>query len=358
MLANRSSSQTVFADQPIYSRGAQMQFLILGGTAWLGGHIVSACVARGHAVTWLARAASGNASAGATLIRSDRDLPGAYESVRHKQWDTVIDVSRQPGQVHEAAAALADRCGTFIFISSSNVYASHEKPNQDEQAEVLPPLDSDNMPSMALYGQAKVACERYVRTALGPNRSLIVRVGLIGGPGDIFDRTGYWPLRFAQAQDRHRSVLVPDLPDLSTQVIDVRDLSDWIVASAECKRAGTFNVAGATLPFTEHIRVARRVAAHQGDIKWADPRWLTEQGVSPWMGKRSLPLWLPLPTHAGFSARDTSAAVAAGLLRRSLEDTLRDTLAWELLRDPTRERLAGLLDDDEVELLRSLAKAA
>lgn len=204
-----------------------MRLLILGGTAWLGGHLVETARARGHDVTCLARGTSGTAPRGAKLVKADRSLPNAYGKILDQRWDSVIDVSRQPGQVRGAASALAKKCNTFVFISSASVYADHEQPGQDDSAALLPPLQAEVMENMDSYGQAKVACEQHVLDAFGEDRSLIVRVGLIGGPGDESDRTGYWPLRFARAAGSDSRVLIPDVPRLSTQVLDVRDLAGW-----------------------------------------------------------------------------------------------------------------------------------
>jgi nucleoside-diphosphate-sugar epimerase len=142
---------------------------------------------------------------------------------------TVVDVSRQPGQVRSAVRALADRATVYVFVSSANVYADHRTPGAAEDAPLLPPLAGELMESMDTYGQAKVACEQHVQQAFEPDRALIARVGLIGGPGDIFDRTGYWPLRFARPSTPGGAVLVPDAPELATQVIDVRDLAAWLI---------------------------------------------------------------------------------------------------------------------------------
>jgi 2'-hydroxyisoflavone reductase len=334
-----------------------MRFLILGGTAWLGGYIATAALGRGHQVTCLARGQSGKVPGDAVFIRADRDAPDAYAQVAGEDWDVVVDVSRQPGQVRRAAAALAGSTRMFLFVSSGNVYADHSTPGSDEGAALLPPLAGDVMESMETYGEAKVACEQHVLEAFGPERSLIARAGLIGGPGDIFDRTGYWPWRFARPAAEDGSVLVPELPDLAVQVIDVRDLAAWIVDAAERGLAGTFNAVGDSVPFPEHLAAARRVAGHAGPVHAASPDWLQAHGVQPWMGERSLPLWLPLPEYAGFNARDGSAARAAGLVPRPLSETLADTLAWELARDPERKRLAGLADSDERELLAELGNS-
>jgi 2'-hydroxyisoflavone reductase len=332
-----------------------MRLLVLGGTAWLGGHVATIARDRSHAVTCLARGESGEVPAGVDFVRADRNAPDAYRAVVGSDWDAAVDVSRQPGQVRRAVQALADRTGWFGYVSSGNVYADHGMPGADESAPLLPPLDGDVMESMATYGEAKVACERHVLDTFGPERSLIARVGLIGGPGDIFDRTGYWPLRFSRPAAADGSVLVPDVPGLPAQVVDVRDVATWLVVAGERRLAGVFNVVGEALPLAQHLATARAVAGHSGPVVPVDQDWLRAHGVEPWMGERSLPLWLPLPEYAGFSSRDGSAARSAGLVTRPLGETLADTLAWELTLEPDRSRRAGLSEEDERELLRAVA---
>lgn len=334
-----------------------MRLLILGGTAWLGRCIATTAVERGHRVTCLARGESGAVPPGAAFTRSDRDGAGACRKVAREEWDVVLDVSRQPAQVRGATTALADRAGSFVFVSSTNVYADHATPGADENATLLPALVGDVMASMDTYGQAKVACEQHVLSGFGPDRSLIARVGLIGGPGDTFDRTGYWPVRFSQPAAHNGRVLVPDVPGLATQVIDARDLAGWLVDAGEHRLSGVFNAVGETIPLSAHLALAREVAGHTGPVVAAGPDWLIAHDVQPWMGERSLPLWLPMPEYAGFSSRDGSAAKAAGLATRPLAETLADTLAWELGRNLQRPRRAGLSDNDERRLLHALAAA-
>jgi 2'-hydroxyisoflavone reductase len=327
-----------------------MRLLVLGGTAWLGKMIARVGLERGHEVTCLARAETGTAPAGAALVRADRDAPAAYRDVVG-EWDVVVDVSRQPGQVRRAVGALADRAASFVFVSSGSVYADHGTPGDDESAALLPALEGEVMETMDAYGPAKVACERHVRAGFGPERALVVRSGLIAGPGDASDRTGYWPVRFARPAADDGAVLVPDVPDLPTQVIDVRDLAGWIVGASERGLAGSFNAVGEPMPLPVHLAAARAAAGHTGPVVPVPPDWLVARDVTAWTGERSLPLWLPLPEYAGFSARDGAAARAAGLIPRPLADTL----AWELTRDPTRSRRAGLSREDERDLLDAYA---
>ncbi len=334
-----------------------MRVLVLGGTAWLGGHVAGSALQMGHQVTCVARGVSGTVPDGAVLVAADRTKPGAYDRVAEDEWDVVVEVSRQPGQVRSAVAALAARTRYFVFVSSANVYADHSTPGQQEDGALLPPLAGDVMESMETYGEAKVACEQHVLAAFGPRRALIARVGLIGGPHDVFDRTGYWPLRFARPATEDGAVLVPDAPALLTQVIDVRDLAAWLVDAGCHGVAGVFNATGETVLLAQHLEVARRVAGHTGSVIRADQQWLLAQGVEPWMGERSLPLWLTDPDWLGFNARDSSKARRAGLVTRPLDQTLSDTLAWELSRAPGFVRRAGLSDSDERALLQALRNA-
>jgi nucleoside-diphosphate-sugar epimerase len=334
-----------------------MRILVLGGTAWLGREIARAALDAGHEVTCLARGESGDATPGAALVRADRGEPGAYDRVATQKWDLVADVTSHPGHVRSACAALAEHAAKWAFVSSGNVYARHDRPN-DETAELLAPFEGDVMGSIESYGNAKVACEQAVLAAVGEERALIARAGLIGGPSDASGRTGYWPLRLARPSTADGTALVPDAGDAPTQVIDVRDLAGWIVAAAGDGAHGVFNATGDVVSFAEHIASARDVAGHRGSLRVASAEWLLAHDVRPWMGDRSLPLWLPMPDYAGFAARDNSAARAAGLASRPLRDTLTDTLAWELAEGADRPRKAGLTAAEERELLELLAADA
>lgn len=325
-----------------------MSVLVLGGTAWLGREVAAAGLALGHAVTTLARGESGPPPTGVEVVSADRGAPGAYDAVRDRDWDVVVDVSRQPSQVAGALEALGRRAASWVFVSSASVYAGGEVPDADESAELLAPHDEDD-DDWETYGARKVACEPLVADAVG-ERALVARSGLIAGPGDHTDRTGYWPLRFAHPANPDGAVLVPDSP-LLTQVLDVRDLAQWLVRAGVAGAVGVVNASGPVVPLADHLAAARRVAGHTGPLVPVDQDWLAAHEVAPWSGDRSLPLWLPLPDYAGFMARSTAAAQALGLAARPLEDTLADTLAWEVSSGPGRPRKAGLSPSDEAALV-------
>jgi len=320
--------------------------LVLGGTAWLGREVATEAAARGHQVTCLARGESGTAADGVELVRADRDDPSAYDDLTGRQWDAVIDVTRQPGHARSAVLTLGAQAEHWTLVSTGNVYADLARPMHEDDALRAPLADNHAPPE--LYGEGKVACEEAV-SALP--RHLILRAGLIGGPGDPSDRAGYWVARFAAAGDE--PVLVPDLPGADVQLLDVRDLATFIVNAALRGVTGVMNVAGMPTTLTDFLSTSADVAGHTGDVRSADADWLVEHDVEPWMGPRSLPLWLPDEAR-GMAAMDTARAATAGIQRRPLVETLADTLADEKARGLGRDRKAGLTRDDELALLDQL----
>jgi 2'-hydroxyisoflavone reductase len=331
---------------------APKQILILGGTAMLGGELARAAVARGHAVTCVARGEAGAVPDGVRFIRADRDRDDALAEVAAAQWDAVYDVARMPGHVERAVRDLAG-AGVYVFVSTCNVYSAQNEPGADESAALLEPYDADTGEPEDAYGRRKVACEQHVLRAFGPSRSLIARSGLIGGPGDTTTRSGYWPMRFAVSE----TAVVPDDPSLPTQLVDIRDLGGWLLDAAEdASIRGIANVLGDAVPFGEHLETARRVAGHHGKVVPASREWLLAHGVEEFAGPKSMPLWLADASWRAFMDRSNARAKQLGLTLRPLEQTLTDALAWEHEQGFDRARKAGMTTAEQGQLVLELTK--
>jgi len=320
---------------------ARMKLLLLGGTRFLGRATVDAALARGHEVTLFTRGKQPNHwGAAVTMLVGDRDplvAPG-LAALDAGSWDAVIDTCGYvPRIVGASAAKLRDRVGRYLFVSSISVYPELSQPGIDENAPVGVLEDPATEEIMAHYGPLKAACEVVVRKACGA-RALIVRPGLIVGPHDPTDRFGYWVARFAHPHllgDRCPDAVVPAPSAAWFQIIDVRDLGEWMVKLVEDGAEGTYNACSPARQWTFGDLVdaaAKEGGAAAPRALWVDEAVLLEHKVEPWSG---LPMWLPstLPDSVGFSLVDTRRAIAAGLGTRPLADTVAATAAWLAQRD-------------------------
>jgi 2'-hydroxyisoflavone reductase len=319
-----------------------MKLLVLGGTQFLSRAIATDAVARGYDVTCAARGESGTVPDGARHVVLDRSSPDW--SALDDDWDAVVDVARSPVWVAEALAALADRAGHWTFVSSISVYADHTTPGgSPETLPLLPAITEDvEQDTPEKYGSSKVGCEQHVLAGAG--QALVIRPGLIVGPGDPSGRFTYWPARLAEGGD----VLAPESPDRTTQVIDVRDLAAWIVTAADRGITGVYDASGRIERLGDLVDEVVSAVGGSATLVWADAEFLLERDVRHWSGPRSLPLWLPEEAR-GMTAHDVSAAFAAGLTTRPIGDTARDTLAW--LRQEESAPRTGLTRAEEQDLL-------
>lgn len=331
-----------------------MRLLVLGGTVFVGHAVAAEAVRRGHDVVCAARGTSGKVPDGAKLVVVDRDQPDGLAPVAGESFDAVVDVATISHRwVAQALDALAGNVGHWTFVSSISAYADHKPVGQRPGSPVLEPREEHvdhNAPveDPDLYGAIKVASENAVRDRFG-DRAFVVRPGLVTGPGDLSDRFGYWPARMA----RGGRVLVPDTPDQLSQIIDVRDLANWIVDAAEQRRSGTFDAIGPAAPLPEVLGGIAEAVGVEVELVGAAPSALEAAGVNPWSGPRSLPLWLPA-THTGMAAHDAGPPRDAGLRTRSLADATAGALAYERSLGLDRSRKAGLSSAEESEVLAGL----
>lgn len=324
-----------------------MQLLILGGTAQLGRAVASAALGSGHDVTCLARGEAGEVPEGSHHVVGDRDDMEGLAEVRGRRWDAVVDVGRHPVHVRRAVAELEAQ--HWVFVSSVNVYADVAGPGEESGA-LLDPLAADRLERAEDYGPAKVACEQALLDGVATQRALIVRPGLIGGPEDDTDRSSWWPYRMSHPVERR--VLVPDAAAQPVQLLDVRDLAEWLIRCVESEVTGVFDAVGEQTTFGEVLAESAVLARAVPEPVVVDAAWLAEHDVSPWMGPRSLPLWLPQEELRGMMQRSGAAAREAGLTHRPLRQTLAAALA-EAERRGDRPWRAGLSWPEERDLIRA-----
>lgn len=321
--------------------GCMGRVLVLGGTGWVGHRIAARAVERGDTVTCLARGESGAAPPGAQLVPADRRLPDAYQGL-DGDWDEVIEIAHDQELVESALVALADRARHWTLVSSVSVYARTDEPGADESADLVEVGPEDGERD---YAQAKVAAERASAHHLG-DRLLVVRPGLIAGPGDPSDRFGYWMARL----DRGGPALTPTTHGRRVQVIDVDDLADFVVGAADRAGVGVVNAVGHSHDLADVLAQTARATGFTDPFVAREDDWLLARDVDYWAGPRSLPLWLP-PTHTGFADHRNDAYLAAGGTIRPLGQTISRVLADERSRGIARTRRSGLDPAQEWALL-------
>ncbi len=358
-----------------------MNILILGGGVFLGAATLTEALARGHRVTVFNRGRErSHWPEGVEAITGDRTgahtgvnrsvLTSAHTSgsgpltgqasnlqaLQGRTWDAVIDTcGYTPADVALSAEAL-QKCGAYLFVSSISAYAStHQVPVRESDALASFDTIARDDRDMKHYGPQKAACEAEVTRVFG-DRALLVRPGIIVGPGDRSGRFSYWPWRVIAGGE----MLVPDVPTGEPlQFIDVRDLAAWMVALIEQGARGAINatgpVGGARCGWPELLEACTQEALARGitpaTVTPVGEAFLAEQKVQPWS---ELPLWLPSTDAAyrGFNRVDLSRAEAAGLRTRALRETVVAVMDEGVPTADDRRRVGKLSLEREAALLR------
>ncbi len=323
-----------------------MNVLVLGGTVFLGRHVVAELIACGHTVTTFNRGTHAvDAGLPVTRIVGDRTRPDELARIPAAGWDAVIDPSSDvPGEV-EAAARHLRGAGRYIYISSVSAYDLSQSAVAEDSRLHTSVEGDPNAATAEAFGWRKATSEARVAAVFG-ERATCLRPGLIVGRYDPTDRFTYWPVRIARAGH----VLVPGPPDGPVQFIDVRDVAAFVVRVLERDLAGVYNVTSprGAIRMRDVIDAARDWAAGLPVVHWVDGDFLVAEGCTGWS---DLPLWIPADSpYRGIVAADVSAAIGAGLTFRPLHETVHDTGDWYIAsgRD---HLLAGLDARRETELL-------
>jgi len=299
---------------------SSLRILILGGTGFIGPRQVIYATERGHQVSIFTRGRrQPDLPESVEQLIGDRE--GQLDALRGRRWDVVIDNSAtNPEWVRQTAELLRDSVDRYLFVSSTGVYLPYTRHGIDE---TVPPrlVDDPETGRADSFGVQKALSERVVLDTFG-ERGLIVRPHYIVGPGDTTDRFPYWPVRIARGGE----ILVPGDGSDPVQLIDVRDLSEWMIRLVESGASGIYNATGpaATLTMAEMVHGIRAVTTSEPQWVWInDLDFLAEHRLGamvPWV--------MPRGDTLGMSTLSGRKAIAAGLTFRPLADTARDTLLW------------------------------
>jgi 2'-hydroxyisoflavone reductase len=327
-----------------------LKILILGGTGFIGPHMVRYALDRGHEITLFNRGRS-NTDLFPDLENLIGDRNGDLESLRGRTWDICMDNNASNiDWVTYSTEFLKDSVPLYFYVSSRSAYSdlssvpmhagaptfTYETAGVEPGAESLP------------YGLRKALCERQVQGVF-PGISTVFRPGLIIGPGDRTDRFTYWPVRINQGGE----VLAPGDPSDPIQIIDVRDFTEWVVRMAENGTTGVFNGVGPAIPrpIEQLLYGIRAVTTAETEFTWVPADFLAEHEVRPYS---HMPVWMPPgPGREGFARFDLTPEVESGLTYRPLAVTAKETLDYHFSR-PAEEQAplrAGLPAEREAEVL-------
>jgi 2'-hydroxyisoflavone reductase len=346
----------------IESSGEPLKILILGGTGFIGPHMVREALRRGHEVTLFNRGKTNRTLfPDLELLVGDRD--NGLDALAGHKWDAVVDNSGYvPRHVKDSATLLSSAVSHYIFVSTVGVYAamSGNLSAADYHDVDVPNTEYDSplvtMPDETVedvvtetYGPLKVLCERAATAAMGEDRITILRPTWVAGPGDHSDRFTYWPVRVARGGE----MLVPGTPADRLQIVDVRDMANFVVDSLEQHITGIYNMVTPRGSFSmgDYMADSLAVTASDASLTWVDLPFLESNGL---LEGRTLPIWAPASGDTRSDAIvDGSRSFDKGMKTRPPRETIRDTFTWwQTLPQDRRDNIrAGLSAERETELL-------
>jgi 2'-hydroxyisoflavone reductase len=322
---------------------AMTKLLILGGTVFLGRHVVDAALAADCEVTLLNRGTRNLPYAQPIeQLRGDRD--GDLSALRGREYDAVVDCSGYtPAQLQRSAEALRDLVAHYVFVSTISVYARFGPGCAFDETAALTTAEDG-------YGGAKARAEAVIANAM-PGQVALVRPGLIVGPYDPTGRFTYWPTRLA----RGGTVLAPGRPERPVQFIDVRDLAQWCVHLALQRTPGVFQAVGSSGSMSEALHACQPIFGNPAELVWCADADLVRAKVVPWTG---LPLWIPEadPDFGGMLLGSNQRAVEAGLQIRPWAQTAHDTFTWAQAAGSATHPPAALTLQAEAKILANMSQ--
>jgi nucleoside-diphosphate-sugar epimerase len=257
-----------------------------------------------------------------------------------------------PRTVRDSARALTEVAKRYVYVSSVAAYRDWQHLPIDEASplwESRPDWDPGTRAwSASQYGILKAGCERAVVQEFGEDGTLVVRPGVVLGPREYVGRLTWWLYRIRRGGE----ILAPGSPHDPIQVIDVRDLADFLLDSVDVGRTGAFNAVGPVKrdTFGDLLQACSAAVGSAARLTWVDSGWLATHNVRNWT---ELPMWVP--NVVTWEVDDRNAA-QAGLRCRPLDDTVSATWNWLAARNTPVENLRardhGIARGREKRLLR------
>lgn len=320
-----------------------MKILVIGGTSFVGRHIVEALLEKEHEVVLFNRGKS-NPHLFPQLQKILGDRRKDAEKLAAEKWDAVIDSSAYtPADLKPVLKNL--KTNHYIFISTISVYDDFKNGPVRESGSLFNTEVTEDEVTGSTYGPLKVMCENYIEKNLS-DKALILRPGIVVGPYDPTDRFTYWVMKL----NGKGPVLVPGSKERKIQWVDARDLAEFTVLQMENKTTGVYNVAADAVSMEELVQTLN---GGEADCVWADDHFLLEQGLKAF----ELPFWIPFSTEfpEGFLLVDNEKAKSAGLGMRSVKQSAQDTLEWAQKEGLSRLK-TGISENRERELLNKIMK--
>jgi nucleoside-diphosphate-sugar epimerase len=237
-----------------------MKTLVLGGSVFVGKHMVNTLVAAGHDVSVLNRGKTPTSlPKGVKHIVADRtDVQSMKAALKGATWDAVFDISgfvmASEGSDAKALIELLDgQVGDYVYTSSITAYEPRGVFPWYENDPVVP-ADPTN------YAGFKVAMEQELmkqHAKTGFPASVVRPAAIYGPDNNIFDMETPMFLRLEQ----NRPILVPHSGLVTCSYGHVDDLCEAMLAICgnEKARGEIFNITAEGVTVNEYIRVLAEI---------------------------------------------------------------------------------------------------
>ena len=240
--------------------------LVLGGSAFIGRHLVERLFRLGHEVTVLNRGAS-PAAAAVEQLRADRkDRLAVRKVLAGRDWDAVYDVSASAQvasveDIEDMLDVLDGHCGIYQFVSSIAAYRMGH--GTAPWTEALPTTRSRS----TNYGGHKAAVEQLLaarRTRTGFAYTVLRPAAVYGPHNNIPDGEMAMFLRLKQG----RAALVPHDGLVFFPYGHVQDLvRAMVLAAASSAAVGEiFNITADAVTATHYIETIGRIVGVEAEI--------------------------------------------------------------------------------------------